>query len=129
MNETQKAAKKLEKLMRQHADLFAATHLISDSVNERIMTVTLLETIPQFLRKQVPEDYTATTILSTVMIYTLPTASHAKEAILTQLESPLKVSRTLQAFGGGAKGVDQDIYLGEEPRSSDGTSPTFKSGT
>ena len=99
MDGRQKAAKILGKIMKQQADIFAATHLVSDSVNEHILTVSLLETRPQFLRKQVPGDVTVADILSTVMIHTLPTASHAKGAILTQLESPLKTTETLMALG------------------------------
>ena len=90
---------RLGKLMKQQAYISAATHLVSDPVNGRILVVTLLETPPPFLRKQVPGDFTATTSISTVVIYTLPTASHAKEAILTQLESPLTNGETCMALG------------------------------
>ena len=85
--------------MKQQAATFSATHLVSGSANGRILVVALLDTPTPSHRTQVPHAFAATTILSTGMIYTLPTASHAKGTILTQIESPLGQVKSLVALG------------------------------
>ena len=84
MDTGSRAVKKLAAYIAERGSIHTASTM-SNSMTERLLCNELHTTIPHFILRQLPSEFTTVAVLSTTMVAVLPTEAHAREAMLTHV--------------------------------------------